>query len=187
MFHFHPSRHRGFVATELISDRGGHEPSREDDIFAPFYPDPSQRIFAVEISNSVGILVMKTEQLLRLAQERRGEDLQWEEWKAHAIQVPHNRQRESIWVAGHRLFCVARANDEKPSMDVYDFGVRASARYKETVEGRMGRRFEPTASRILPWDDIAASCGCHDSITFVSVKIPATLKFNLNWTNRGVL
>jgi len=37
------------VKPSHFSGSGGHEPSREDVLFAPFYPDPLQRVLAFEV------------------------------------------------------------------------------------------------------------------------------------------
>ena len=177
-FCYDPSEYVGMAVRDLVSDPGGYRPSPEDERFAPFYPDPSQRVFVVETTDYAGFLVMKTEVLLRLAQEREGEDLRWEEWGAYMTRISRNQEITSLWVSGPLLFCVYSAGSEETMMDVYDFSARASARYAKMVEGGSAARYEPSITQILPWriDEIADSYGCHDSITFVMVKISPFLK-----------
>ena len=171
-------RDRGGPALQrLVSHQGGYKPSREDELFAPFYPDPSQRVFVVETSGDTCFLIIKTEVLLRLAQERGGENLRWEEWGVYATRVSRDQHVTSLWVSGPRLFCVYSAGSEEAMMDVYDFSARASARYAKMVEGGSAARYEPSITQILPWriNGIANSYGCHDSITFTMVKFPRSL------------
>lgn len=161
---------------DFVSHWGTHQPSREDCLSAPFYPDPSQRVFAVEFQ--VCILVTKIEKLLRLAQERKGEDLRWEEWRAYAIRVSRGWEDTGrLWVSDHLLFCVSPTRSGETVMDVYDFSARASVTHTKTVEGWMAERFEPSVSQILPWgtNETVASCGCHGSITFVLSKVRRSL------------
>jgi len=152
----------------------GHEPSREDVLFAPFYPDPLQRVLVFEVVRCNSLFVMKVEALLRLARDRKGEVLQWGEWRAHATRV--GRDGYGIvsdpgfhFVCGPRLCCVYPNEFGRASMDVYDFGARASAGYAEMAEDAMDQRVKPSAARVLPWgiEEIIFSYGCHDSITFV--------------------
>ena len=177
-FHFDPSKHRGLAVPDLVSDWGRYQPPHEDGLPPPFYPDPSQKVFAVELQ--VGVFVMKIETLLRLAQQRKGQCLRWEEWCTHAVRVSRDwDDTRGTWVSDHRLFCVSPAESGTTVMDVYDFGAQASARHTETAEGSMT---ELSTSQILPWgvNDIIALCGCHDSITFLAVKVHLPLKSNSN-------
>lgn len=170
-FHFDPSGHEGLRPEGLISDLGGHGHSCADDPVAPFYPDASQRLLVTEFSDH-SLYVMKMEPLLRLAQERKGMDLQWDEWEDHVTWVRRETRDDSIWVSGLRLCCVHPADSGKPRMDVYDFSVRAPAKDTETVKGRMIQRPAPSVSQILPWEVHRAidADGCSDNITFLVVR-----------------
>ena len=166
---------RGGVVN-LHIEQGGHKPSPEESLLAPFFPDPSQRILVIQFCGSV--FVMKTEVLLRLAQERGGAALEWEQWKTHTIEV----QTEGVanfWVSGPRLFGVSSINEIW--MDVHDFSPRASARYLETITGRDGvvQRFMCPSMQINrpPWSALDpaihfASGGGHDSVALLMVNVP---------------
>ena len=156
----------------FVSDLGGHVPSREDDLFAPFYPDPSQQVLAVEFVDFV--IVTKTAALLGLAQEREGERLQWGEWRSHATRVWRDRYTYAkTRVSGPRLCYAEVIGSEETMVDVYDFGARASAACVESTRDGVAQRFTPSVTKILPWKmgQIITSYGCHNSITFVLVKV----------------
>jgi hypothetical protein len=175
-FYFDPSEYREFLRKDLVSDPGGYEPSREDDMFAPFYTDASQRLLVIGRMDSLGPLVMKTEVLLRLARERKGEDLRWGEWKANATRVSCDRGVHQLWVCGPRVLCVYWNDSGQTLMDMHDFSAQASPKYTKSAEDGMAERFKPNITQTLPWEmaDIIVSYGSHDSITFVLVKTPAT-------------
>ena len=156
----------------FVSDLGGDVHSREDELFAPFYPDPSQRVLAVAFFDSIS--VVRTEILLRLARERKGEHLQWREWRTHVTCIEWNGHTGRLWVSGPRLYCVELARSAGMSMEVYDFGARASAERTGSVEGGVGRRFTPSITQTLPLEicGIILSYGCHDSLSFILVKTP---------------
>jgi hypothetical protein len=172
-FYFDPSGYWVFVRQDLVSDPAGYEPSYEDDLFAPFYPDASQRVLLLDHPDRLGPLVMKTEVLLRLARERKGQNLLWEEWQVHTTRVSFGVAIERLWVCGPRVLCVHSTKDRQTLIDVYDFSAQASARYSGTIEGKMAERFVPNATQILPWKvwEIAIPYGSHDKITFILVKI----------------
>ena len=83
----------GFVETKFLLDclehddlltaglLAGHEPSCTDILSTPFYPDPSQRVLAVRFVNRNELLVMRLEMVLRLVEEREGEELGRGEWE----------------------------------------------------------------------------------------------------------
>ena len=178
-FHFDPSKHDecawndGLGAVGLVFDLGGDEASCADNLFAPFYPDASQRLLVAESSDH-SLLVMKTETLLRLAQERKNRDLRWGEWEDHATWVTCEAHNLSLWVSGTRLCCVRSTDSGKLWMDVYDFSARASAKYTKTVRGGIIQQPAPSASRSLPWNirDTIIADGCHNGIVFLVVKVP---------------
>jgi len=168
-FHFDPHQHKDLGIPGLGSDLGGHEPSHEDHLFAPFYPNPSQRVLPLWFSRDDRLLVVKIETLLKLAQERESEDIQWEEWQPHVTWVQRTSQTARFGVSGNRLCCVYSTESGGASMDVYDFGAGASTRHMETAEGGAVWRVTPDITKALPWrvDDILLLYGCHDSLAFV--------------------
>lgn len=202
VFYFDLPQGNYSVTPELISDPGGHVPPREDELFAPFYPDPSRRILAIVNPGDGALLVTKTETLLRLALERKGEGLWWREWKSHVTWVPPGK----FWISGPR---VCRAHWVRPEgtsppvstllnfvpgpemlqagfpsllrMDVYDFSPQASGRNTEIGEDGRVQRTAPSATQTLPLSLWQWTCqvfglyGCHDSLTFVVVRIPRSL------------
>ena len=91
----------------LILERGVHKPSPAESL-APFYPDPTQRIIALDTHSRPQFLVLRVETLLKLVKDRGGTDIGWEEWKNHAV-IPTRSPRSSpacrgIYVSGCRLF-----------------------------------------------------------------------------------
>jgi hypothetical protein len=159
----------------LISDLGGHEPSYTDDLFAPFYPDPSQRVLAIDFISYDGVAVMKEETLLSLVQERKGEVLRWGEWGELVTWVLPGRHPDGLWVSGPRLRCVYSTDSGEPLMETYDFSARGPSRQTERVGVGEIQRFAPSVTQNLPVDeiyDIIAAYGCHDSTTFALVNLP---------------
>ena len=155
----------------LISDLGGHTPSRDDELFAPFHPDPSQRVLAIGLHDFVS--VVRTEGLLRLAREREGGHLQWGEWKTHVTWIVRDGYTSRLWVSGPRVCCADPTESGGTSIDVYDFGAQASAKCGEQIKCQVAQRFTPSVTKIVPWEveEIVASHGGHDSLSFVLVKI----------------
>ena len=147
---------------QLISDTNGPLPSREDDLSAPFYPDASQRVLVVGFSAGADFLAVRVEALLRLAREREGDSLNWEEWEAHAGWETHTIEGCNFWVSGSRLYCVTCVEAE-PFFDVYDFSAKGVG-----------------MTETLPWDvsNMIGSCGCHDSVAFILVSTSCSLKPN---------
>jgi len=161
----------------LHIEQGGHKPSPEESLFAPFFPDTSKRILVIELRECGSIFVMKTEVLLRLAQEWGDATLEWEQWRVHSIEVRPG-DIASLWVSGPRLFCLSV--DEEAWVDVYDFSPQASARHLKTTTDRDGvvQRFMRPSIRDhdLSWDGLYllinfANSG-HDSIVLLMVNAP---------------
>jgi len=151
-----PLEYLGLGAAFLHLEPGGYEPSHDEVSFAPFYPDASQRVLAIDLCGCGTIYVVKTEVLLKLARERRGADIEWWQWKEHAFEVRHQDGPGDLvarWVSGHRLFCVwpSGLEDEASRMDVYDFSARASVREPETTTGR-GREVWASTQSYPFWD-----------------------------------
>ena len=172
-FYFDPSKPEGSALLDFASDLGVYGPSGGDDLFVPFYPDISQRVLVVVVMSCSDFLVIKTEALLRLAQERKGEDLQWGEWRVYATRVSRDRRETmALWVSGPLVFSMTRTQSGQTSIEVYDFSARAYARYMKTIEDGMAEEFEPWITHVLPWwqIDVIISYGCYNSITFVLVR-----------------
>ena len=155
-----------------LFDTGGHKPSPQEMLAAPFYPDPSQRILALSTELQWGFYVMKVETLLRLVRERAGEDIQWEEWKSYMIETvpqrqPHTAYHRGSWVSGFRLFSTFVALcDRGCNLCVHDFSPHASTKFLHKLDdGRTVMR-PSVESVLLPWNGIcirSLSFG-HDSI-----------------------
>ena len=175
-FHFGPLGHLGRGMVYLRIEQGSHRPSPEEILLAPFFPDPSQRLLAIELRNCGSAFVMKTEVLLRLAQEWGDVALEWEQWRAHSIEVRPG-DVSNLWISGPRLFCMTGPRGKR--MDVYDFSPQASARHLETTTDRDGMVqlfMRPSIQNYLPWHSLSptvhcADCG-HDSIVFLMVNAP---------------
>ena len=171
---FHaPMAYRGW---SWVIEAGGHKPSPQDILTAPFYPDPSQRILAFSLGSGNGMSVMKVETLLRLSRERTGGKVQWKEWKPYLLETflerePHESDVRS-WVSGFRLFRLPAALDDTCDLYVYDFSAR----------GRMSSLRQPAGNdrqvRMYPsvrrcWKDINmcdTNVG-HDSVVFLTVSV----------------
>ena len=174
-FHFDLDEYWDADEIKLHLDRGGHKPSPEEGLLAPFYQDASQRLVAVELEEYNSLFVMKTEVLLGLARERGGTGLEWEQWKAHAVKVQqHGERYADPWVSGPRLFCVCWPKQFGGEMwlDMYDFSVRASARHMKTVtdrDERFPRVMQPSVPKHhLPRHTLCSGAG-HDGIVILMV------------------
>ena len=143
------TEHRPPVFPTLVSDQGVYGPSHPP---APFYPDTSQRVSVVRFPNEDRFLVVGTEALLRLAQERKGEEVHWREWQAHATWVLRESETVPISLSGPRLFCVYLNASEETMMDVYDLSSRAPAMCTEMmIEDGIAKEFVPSITQTLPW------------------------------------
>ena len=180
-FHFDPREHPHLEVAYLCVEPGGHEPSPEEGLFAPFYPDASQRVLAVHLRGCESILVLKTEELLRLARERGGAALEWEQWRVRGIEVwPRDADVVDLWVSGPRLFFIARDTfgADEIWMDVYDFSAQASTRNLETTtdwDGTVQRCMSPSIRKYhLPWNApvVHFANGGHDGIVLIMVNTP---------------
>ena len=160
----------------LHFNRGGYEPSTEEDLLAPFFQDPSQQMVAFELygHSCNSVFVMKIDVLLKLARECRGGDLKLEQFRAHMVEVLPRDPHADLWVSGPRLFCTRRSRDgRKVRMDMYDFSARASAPYTGT-DGS-GRTMRPCIEGpYLPQDAYTThfSDAGHDTIAHLMVRTP---------------
>ena len=175
--HFDRREHWNLEAY-LHLDQGGHKPSPQEDLLAPFYQDASQRVLAIELHDLNSVFVMKTEVLLQLARERGDTDLEWEEWKAHAVEVQPGGGYVGFWVSSPRLFRISwpKRWDEEMLLDVYDFSARASAQYMETVTDRnwgFSQVMQPSIQKHHLPRDVSARLGVgHGGIVFLTVNTP---------------
>lgn len=182
-FHFELDEPSYDGAMHLYLDQGGHKPSREEALLAPFYQDPSQRVLAVYFLEWDHIFAIKIEVLLKLARERGGTDVEWQQWNGHAIEVQPG-SGELVWVSGPRLFYASWIGGAS-WMNVHDFSLREFARCSETiVDSKDGKplyvMWPTTNPHRLPWNPpkVQFLCGGHDSIAFLKVNIPSLSKFD---------
>jgi hypothetical protein len=71
-FYFDPSRNHGLGLPDLISDPGGQEPSRKDDLLRHFIQTPcNECLCSISTTAYRYFLVVKVETLLKLVQERK--------------------------------------------------------------------------------------------------------------------
>ena len=156
----------------LNLDEGGHEPSPEENSLAPFYHAASHRVLAIRFSRLRRVFAVKTEVILRLAQEREGTDLPWGQWKAHTVELGGSVPN---WVSGPRLFS---AGVVPRGLEVHDFSPRVSKRYTEHMTDADGiiRQVVQPCMRVhyLPWNSPAIyfSNGSYNSIVFIMVNAP---------------
>ena len=120
-------------------EAGGYNPSPQDILSAPFYPDPSQRILALSMGPQWGFYITKVERLLRFARERAGGEIQWEEWKPCLIEIfpqgpPDGTYPLGSWVSGFRFISAFTAwGDGGSTLRVYDFSPHASMKFLHSV------------------------------------------------------
>ena len=165
------SEYSGVDTMVLYLDEGGHKPSPEESSFAPFYQAASQRVLTIGLRWPYHVFVMKTEVLLRLAQERGGTDLPWGKWKAHTVEVGSL----PIWISGPRLFST-NINDECVWLKVCDFSPRVSKMYAITNGDGIVRQVVRPCRRehYLPWNSssIYYPNGGHESVSLIMVNAP---------------
>ena len=159
----------------LHLDKGGHEPTPEEDLLAPFYQDPSQRILALEFHGDRPVFVMKTAILLELARKHTGKKLGWGQWRTYVIEVESHFGNGPFWVYGPRLFCMRWKEVEDVWVDVHDFSPRPSARHIRKLAydspGVMWQMRPNVQWCHLPWHAtvVRFANGGHDSIVFLKV------------------
>ena len=145
-----------FESWAWMMEAGGYKPSLQDVLHAPFYPDPSQRILALSLHPRKGFLVMRVETLLRLARERAGRGILWEEWNPYLIETPlenvHPEQYVKCWVSGFQLFRVSILwITGRCFLDVYDFSADARTRLLRPGGGIPRVMHPSVAAYRLPW------------------------------------
>lgn len=153
-----------------LFEAGGYNASAQDILATPFYPAPSQRILALSTDPQGWFCVMKVEALLKLARERAGEEVQWEEWKPYLAQIfleetSRTAHNMGPWVSGFRLFFVSAQNDGRCDLHVYDFSSHACTKFLPR-EGNDVVCVGPVVGHRLPWQagDIYDITFCHDSM-----------------------
>ena len=159
-----------------LFETGGYKPSPQDLLTAPFYPDPSQRILALSVEPQGGFYVVKVETLLRIARERAGEAIQWEEWKPSLIETAQGTHSRTYcrehWVSGFRLFSTSRMLSEGRNLRVHDFSPHASMKFLHLADdGRKLMHPSIAAFRLLQYNSFTRGISFgHDSmvVEFVS-------------------
>jgi len=172
-FYFDLHEHSDEGGMRLHSDQGGYKPSPEESSLAPFYRVTSQRMLAVGLTRYNLVFVVKIDVLLRLARERGGTELQWGQWKSHAVGIQHGGYG-IIWVSGPQFFYIYRIIGEGIWLEVHDFSPRAYARHVETITDQDGvaRQMvrQPGVKKLcLPRMGAQFVGGGHDSIAILKV------------------
>ena len=179
-FSFPPSYSQMGTYTWLLSEPCSHAPSPDEVMTAPFYPDPSQRIFGFCI-NGVRY-VIKTELLLKLARERGGQTVEW--CGDHDIGIGFREAFHSkfAWISGCRLFCILPQEERGPLkyLEIYDCSRASRAKNVKVVEGkREGPILSSIGSYELPWTASSeyetTLTGGHDTIVVCVVSGPTAL------------
>jgi len=154
-------------------ERGAYKPSPSESV-APFHQDPAQRIVVLSMTYADCYLVFQAEALLRLAEDRKGSEIEWDDWKSIVI-IPHIRDPDpvDVWVSGSQLLCITSESTlQEIEIEVYDFSIRGrkdymSKRINRDLDGV--RYLTSTGIRARhPWDvdELLDSTSGHDSILF---------------------
>ena len=95
-----PYNNRGYPS-RLLSEPCGHAASSDELATAPFHPDPSQRIIALNLDDSQWFVV-NAKKSLELAREYEGKDVRWGKWETELIMVRIGRviHWNYAWVSG---------------------------------------------------------------------------------------
>ena len=173
----------GFPGLYQISEQGAHNPPAPDSP-APFHHDPTQRIIALRYGSNH--LILQARLLLKLAENREGSEIGWDEWKNHVVVLPLVFGFVNAWVSGCRLFCVYEGEDAQGAkILVYDLGAQRLSKYqKEHVDGgldtkggssgrddryKVGRPLPNGAGAEIPWHDLGDQYIGHDCFVFTRV------------------
>jgi hypothetical protein len=153
-----------------LFEAGGYHPSLQDTLSStPFYPASSQRILALSLEPQRGFGVIKVETLLKLARERAGEEIHWEEWKPYLVETSTEGTLNASyhWLSGFRLFSASVTKDgRRCDLHVYDFSPHARMKFLHLAgDGRKVIRPSVVGHR-LPWNamDIHDITFGHDSM-----------------------
>ena len=145
-FHFIPSS--TIASRHLLLERGAHKRSPTGAL-TPFYQDPVQRIAALDMQHPSISLAFPVEALLKLARDRRGCKITWDEWREHVVVSPLRQATANAWVSGCRLFRFK--SGPKAHIDVYDFSTFGRARFGgEETDKDMGmvRTLQPNRAKL---------------------------------------
>ena len=172
-FHL-PEYYRRFQHPFLLLERGMHKPSPAE-CLAPFYQDRTQRI--VVLSAPYGYLVFPVEPLLRLAEDREGCKIGWDEWLPDVtVTISNPRFDLNLVVSGCRLFCMASA---RPNVDIevemYDFSMQGRTKYLREMFNTDSRYLASTGTNAgFPFhaDSLVSVSGGHDSVAFYEASVP---------------
>ena len=168
----------------LLIEPWGYIPSPDELMTAPFFPDRSQRILAIHFGQCDTCYAINTELLLKLAREREGQGIEWDEWGAHTIEA-HGGGLDAlsqIRISGCLLFCTGPNSVDNDScrLWIYDFSHVGRAKYLCTPDGASEgggtRRISPRLDGYeLHWNSTnfrhAISTSGHDNIIFGIVSI----------------
>ena len=163
----------------VLSEPCAHAPSPDELSTAPFHPDPSQRIIALNFGE-VQWFVVNAEKLLELAREHEGKDVRWGKWETGLTGVPIGIvfSWDCAWVSGCRLFCVVLGgtDGQRSYLRVLDLSHAGRAKELDVLDwvgaGKSGpRQWSPSLDGYeLPWDRYAffsaALTVAHDSVVF---------------------
>lgn len=182
-----PYNHSG-SSFRLLSEPCGYAASSDELATAPFHPDPSQRIIALNFGEVLWFVV-NAEKLLELALGWEGKNIQWDEWEAKLIRVTVGRVTgwDYAWVSGCRLFCIvfSGTGGQRSHLRVLDLSRPGNAKEFEALDrvgtGETGtRQWSPSLDGYeLPWGHSAFLSGVlavlHDSIVFGFSRDPISL------------
>lgn len=174
-FHGPTFPHRWAWAVET----GGYKPSPQDILTAPFYPGPSQRILTLSLDPRKCMLVMKVETLLRLARERAGGKIQWQEWNQYLFETTVGAEFRlspcvRSWVSGFRLFRVSIRLGDSDGCDLHVYDFSPNGRMMHLQPAGSGRQvMHPSVAKCrLPWErtNICNASSGHDGVVFQIVR-----------------
>lgn len=117
---------------------------------------------------------------MRLAQDRKGSEIEWDEWK-RIVLVPRTRGIDcvNVWVSGSQLLCVTSTTLtlRATEIELYDFSIRGRKDYlSERTNRDLGGVRYLKSTGIRAWylwdvDGLLDSTSGHDSILFFRVGV----------------
>jgi len=130
-----------------------HAPLPDEVMAAPFYPDPSQRMLALNF-NGQRWCTIKTELLLELARKWEGQDVEWCQW-GEIVKSRDMSGRDHAWVSGCRLFYLA-FDSATSYLQIHDFSPGSRVKNLDVPGGASENEGETRMSSIvglhkLPW------------------------------------
>ena len=162
----------------LSVEWGTYKPSLVESL-APFYPDPSQRIVMLYLSNLPYYLVFRMGALLDFLWSHEGSVVEWDEWKGHVV-IPsinlNRRDNISTWVSGCRLFSHHFTDhNQRYQIDMHDFSIQGRAKYqsKRVIKDLPGIKCLSSTGVVaqVEMGFLFQAHGGHDSIVFSQVSI----------------